>query len=101
MTRDEILALDDRPVLEYTSGRWGVVKYRPVSLKEKALCRRRSMVEMVPGKPEVDNERLEALLVIQCCIEPKFEPNDVDMLLDKNGREVSKISGLILELPNR
>ena len=101
MTREEILALDDRPILEYKSERWGIVKYRPVSLKEKALCRRKAQVEISPGKTETDNERLEAFLVIQCCVDPKFEANDVDYLLDKNAHEISKISSLILELPNR
>lgn len=101
MTREEILALDDRPVLEYNSEAWGLVKYRPVSLREKAICRKRATMDLGGGKSDVDNERLEAMLVIQCCTDPKFEAHDAEALLDKNAKEVSKLAGLILQLPSR
>ena len=100
MNRDEILSLDDRPVIDHVCA-WGNVKVRACSMREKAACRRRATITDSTGKQDVDNEKLESFLVITCCVEPKFEQNDAEALLEKNAAIVSKLASLILQIPNR
>lgn len=98
ITRDQFLALKDTEPRVFKSGIWGCdLKYRPATLNDKAVCRRKATIPGPDGKPEIDNERIEALLVQRCLVEPKLEPGDLDFLLERNGGEVSRLANAILK----
>ncbi len=97
ITREQFLSLVDTEPRVFHSDIWnGDIKYRPATLSDKSAARRKATIPGSDGKPELDNERIEAALVIRCCIEPKFEPGDLDVLLERSAREVSRLAAAIL-----
>lgn len=97
LTREQFLALNDRSARDFESKLWGcTMKYRLATVADRAAARRRAQTIGKDGKAETDFDRFGAALVTICCLEPKFEPQDVDALMDRSAKEVEKLVNLIL-----
>lgn len=97
LSRDEFLALQDDAPRVFQSKFWGCqMKYRLATVGDKAAARQRAMVLQPDGKMTLDNERLEAALVVRCLIEPRLEPQDLEAVMNKNGEEIRRLSAEIL-----
>lgn len=96
MNREEFFAKTGE-VYEDESPIYGTIRYTRARLKDKSFARRRAMMPTENGQKELDSERLDAALVVTCCVEPKFEPTDIEMLLDNgDAGEISRIASLIV-----
>lgn len=97
LSKEAFLGSKDLETKTFSSPVWGGdLLYRHPSLGDKAQARRLAMAPNDKGEMEVDNERLEAALIITCVLEPKLAPLDLERLLEKNGNEVKRLVTAIL-----
>ena len=102
MNREQFLATKS-DVMTEDSPIYGKVQFRRATLKQKALARRRATVENERGIKDLDPDRLDAALMIIGSVEPKFDPTDLDALMENgDAGEISRIAGFIVgnSLPN-
>jgi len=85
----------------YDSSVYGPMTARPATGKDKAAARRFGTEKNEKGEPEFSNEKFEAALVMLCSIDPKFEVQDLDGIMNQSAGEVNAYANLIVKaLPN-
>jgi len=97
LTREQFLNSDDRPVKVFTSEIWGGdLKYRAPDQNDRAWARKVSLVKNDKGKLEVDNELLEANIIIRCVVEPPLKEEDASALMARNALEFRRLLKAII-----
>lgn len=97
LSKEQLLASNDCEVSSFQSKVWGgEVKFRPPTQADKAAARRLATRLTEDGKAEIDQERLEAAIVVRCLVEPRLEEADVQALMQKNGNEIKRLVRAIL-----
>jgi len=97
LTREQLLNCDDRPVKVFSSDIWGGdLKYRAPDQNDRAWARKVSLVKNDKGKLEIDNELLEANIVIRCVVEPQLKEEDAAALLARNAVEFRRLMKAII-----
>lgn len=100
LTKDEIWAADDIHERDVAVPQWGVgagVKIRTFTKKQADSMKRRATVKDRFGKEDLDSDRLEALLFVEGVVEPHFDLDDYERLLDKSAVAVGLVLKAIME----
>jgi hypothetical protein len=96
LSRDQILVSRDCEARSEFVEEWGgSVVYKPASVGDKRVARNMAMVPAFDGKKELDSELLEVALVIRCCQQPKFTEMDIQPLMEKSAKAISRLASLI------
>jgi hypothetical protein len=96
LSKEQFLTRDDEERI-FESKVWGgELKYRQATVADKSEARRMATFVTESGKTDLDNERLETALVLQCVLEPKLDKIDLDKLLQKSAGEITRLSNAIL-----
>ncbi len=95
LTREDILNLDDKETREVNIKGWkGSILVKSLSADEYVDIVEKSMTK--DGK--MSYRILYPLLIQYCCVEPKFEKADLDMLSKKRSGIIEKIAAEIMDL---
>lgn len=91
LTREAILGFKNVPRVFHSAMLGGDIVYRNATVRDRMRSR---ILGMEAG--ELKAERIEAALILTCCIEPKFSELDMEMLMDLPSVETQKLANLIL-----
>lgn len=99
LTKSEILAADDIEERDVDVPKWGgTVRIRTFSKRKADEMRKQATLkDRATGKETVDRDKLEALLFVEGVIDPQFDLNDYEQLLEKSDTAVSVILKAIIE----
>lgn len=91
LTREAILGFKNEPKVFHSAMLGGDIVYRNASVRDRMRSR---VLGMEAG--ELKAERIEAALILTCCLDPKFSEIDMEMILDLPSVETQKLANLIL-----
>lgn len=93
-TLEEILAIDDRPVIDFPVPEWGTtIRLRPLAHGQQYEINQRSTVD---GK--LDGGLLDLNLLIEGVVEPKFTAEHIGALREKSAPAINRIVRKLLSL---
>jgi hypothetical protein len=93
ISRESILSFKMEPRIYESELFGGEIEYRVATVGDRIRSR---MLATEGGELKVD--KLEAALIIACCIEPKFSDSDMDFVMGLPSAEVQKLASLILSV---
>jgi hypothetical protein len=95
LTREEILAVKDIKKEEVYISEWnGSVLVQSLSGKRRADI----MDYAMSDKGKMDSHKLYPALIVAGCVEPTFQKQDADAILEKNSSALEKLAKVIMKL---
>ena len=95
LSREEILALDDRPTEIVEVPEWGgAVKVRGMSVGQRAQLLKR--IQGPDGK--IDPEKASIVAFIEGVVEPKFTMEDYEALAEKSAEAMDRVTMAFMRL---
>ncbi len=90
VTAEDILNFNDQKTVEITVPAWGNLRIKLKSLS--ALDREEVIKASKKQDGELDTAIFNAMLIIKCCVEPKFNVQQCQALAQKNSGVLSEIA---------
>ena len=97
-TADDILNFNDQKTITIEVASWGNKK---LTLKNLSALDREEIIK-ASKKPDgdMDTAIFNAMLIIKCCVSPKFEPRQCQALAMKDANVLAEIASQINKLSN-